>query len=45
MLLPRGWLSPDTQWFPDVPVNPLIRAIGKIAELYMWRSFRNVPAG
>jgi len=36
----RGWLSPDAHWFLDVPVNPLYRAVGKIAELYGKRAFR-----
>ena len=36
----RGWLSPDAKWFMDVPLNPLYRAIGKIAEMHAQRSFR-----
>lgn len=37
----RGWLSPDAHWFMDVPVNPLYRGIGKIAEFYTRRSSRS----
>lgn len=40
----RGWLSPEAHWFMDVPVNPLYRAIGKIAEFSARRWFRSVPA-
>ncbi len=36
----RGWLSPDANWFLDVPLNPLYRAIGKIVERYGKRVFR-----
>jgi multimeric flavodoxin WrbA len=36
----RGWLSPDANWFLDVPLNPLYRAIGKIVEQYGKRAFR-----
>jgi multimeric flavodoxin WrbA len=36
----RGWLSPDAHYFIDVPVNPLYRGIGKIAEMVVKRQVR-----
>jgi len=36
----RGWLSPDANWFLDVPLNPLYRAIGKIVEMLASRQVR-----
>lgn len=31
------WLSPDAHWFMDVPVNPVYRVMGRIAEFFARR--------
>ena len=36
----RGWHSPDAHYFIDVPVNPMYRGIGKIAEMIVKRQVR-----
>lgn len=36
----RGWLDPGTTYFVDVPVNPLYRAIGRIAGWFSARGVR-----
>jgi multimeric flavodoxin WrbA len=37
----QGWLSPETKWFQNVPLNPLYQLLGKIVEMYAERAFRN----
>ena len=34
----RGWLSPDSHYFTNGPVNPVYRAAGKFFEIYSKRS-------
>jgi multimeric flavodoxin WrbA len=36
----HGWLSPDVQYFMDVPLNPLYLAIGKMVEMLARRQVR-----
>lgn len=39
----KGWLSPGTNYFTDVPVNPLYVFIGKIAGRMVRKQFKKTP--
>jgi multimeric flavodoxin WrbA len=41
----KGWLSPKTHYFTDVPVNPFYLGVGVIVGKMIGRKMKNNPAG